>query len=116
MEDYYAILGVEPTVTNDEICNAHQHLVGLFEPVANETEEGEVMLQRINDAYAVLGDPERRSAYDASYRQYYGLDEQDDEDASAGESSKRVSTVSAIIGIIFIIRMLIRWNRIFDFF
>ncbi len=63
MSDLYAVLGVPPEASEDEIRSAY-HRQLRFDDV--ETPEGTARMRRLREAYEVLSDPERRRSYDAS--------------------------------------------------
>lgn len=69
---HYEVLGVEPTASADEIRRvyldlARRHHPDFHEDAATDTRTAaERRMQRINDAWAVLGDRDRRAAYDAT--------------------------------------------------
>jgi len=66
--DFYKILGVSPSASADEIRSTHRELVKLFHPdlfpAAAAKARANQKLQQINEAYAVLSNPERRRRYD----------------------------------------------------
>lgn len=63
--DYYCDLEVKPTATQAEIQHAYKRLSRLYDPTRydNMTEAVRNM-QRINEAFRVLGNAERRRKYD----------------------------------------------------
>jgi WD40 repeat protein len=62
-ENYYAILGVPILADSDTIKRAYRQLARRFHPDLAGA-EGALEMKRINRAYAVLGDPEKRRNYD----------------------------------------------------
>jgi len=65
MNDYYAILGVDRKASTEEIKRAYRKLALRYHPDKNPgNKEAEEKFKQINEAYAVLSDPERRANYD----------------------------------------------------
>jgi hypothetical protein len=68
--DFYAIFGVPPSASHEEIRAAHRELVKRYHPDIYSTGDDKARaterLQAINEAYAVLGNAERRKEYDDS--------------------------------------------------
>jgi curved DNA-binding protein len=63
-EDYYKILGLERRATQDEIKTAFRRLARKLHPDVNKEPDAETRFKEIGEAYEVLGDPEKRAAYD----------------------------------------------------
>lgn len=64
-KDYYETLGVSRTATPEEIKQAFRKLARIHHPdVAKNKAAGEARFKEINEAYEVLGDPEKRRRYD----------------------------------------------------
>jgi DnaJ-class molecular chaperone len=61
MKDYYGILGVSRSATADDIKQAYRRLASQHHPdKGGDTQR----FQEIQEAYAVLGDPHKKQAYD----------------------------------------------------
>ncbi len=63
-KDYYEILGVPRNATQEEIKRAFRRLARQYHPDVNKSPDAEERFKEINEAYAVLSDPEKRAAYD----------------------------------------------------
>lgn len=68
--DPYAVLGVPPTATSDEIRRAYRRQVRVHHPDTRPTPQSmpfvDEHLRRVLAAYALLRDPERRARYDCA--------------------------------------------------
>src|SRR5437763_8544410 len=73
-KDYYTTLGVAKTATGKEIKQAYRKLARKLHPDVNPTDKSaEGKFKEINEAYEVLGDPDKRKKYDelgANWRMY----------------------------------------------
>ena len=64
-KDYYAILGVPKTASQEEIRKAFRKLARKHHPdVAKDKKAAEGKFKEINEANEVLGDPQKRAKYD----------------------------------------------------
>jgi len=63
-KDYYGILGVARTATDEDIRRAYRRLARKYHPDVSKEPDAEARMREVNEANAVLGDPERRAAYD----------------------------------------------------
>jgi len=69
-KDYYQTLGVARDATADDIKKAFRKLARKHHPDLSKEAGAEARMKEVNEAYAVLSDPEKRAAYDALGRGY----------------------------------------------
>jgi molecular chaperone DnaJ len=62
--DYYSLLGVDRNASDDEIKKAYRKLAMQYHPDVNDSEDAAEKFKEIGEAYAVLGDPDKRALYD----------------------------------------------------
>ena len=84
--DYYEILGIKKTATEEEIKNAYRKLARKLHPDLNPTDkDANKKFQQLNEANEVLSDPIKRKKYDQ-----YGKDWQhSDQFEQARQSGRR---------------------------
>ncbi len=63
-KDYYQALGVDKGASADDIKKAYRKLVRKYHPDVSKHKDADAKTKEINEAYGVLGDPEKRAAYD----------------------------------------------------
>ncbi|MDQ7842687.1 MAG: DnaJ C-terminal domain-containing protein [Armatimonadota bacterium] len=69
-KDYYKILGVDRGSDQKAISAAYRKLARQYHPDINKTKGAEERFKEINEAYQVLGDPQKRARYDQMYEVY----------------------------------------------
>jgi curved DNA-binding protein len=72
-KDYYKILEVSRTASQEEIKKAYRKLAMKYHPDRNnEDKAAEAKFKEINEAYAVLSNPEKRKQYDTFGADHFG--------------------------------------------
>src|SRR3989344_7687530 len=63
-KDYYEILGVSKNASADQLKKAYRNLARKHHPDVDKSQGAEKKFKEINEAYQVLSDPQKKSAYD----------------------------------------------------
>lgn len=66
MQDHYAALGLSSAATLADIKKAFRQLAALHHPDRNPAPDAAARFRAVQQAYEVLGDAERREAYDTN--------------------------------------------------
>src|SRR5690606_32135858 len=69
-KDYYKILGVDKTATAEDVKKAYRKLARKYHPDISKEPDAEKKMRDINEANEVIGNIERRAAYDQLGRNY----------------------------------------------
>ncbi|XP_058980534.1 dnaJ protein homolog 1 isoform X3 [Musca domestica] len=86
-KDYYKILGIPKTATDDEIKKAYRKLALRYHPDKNKAANAEEKFKEVAEAYEVLSDKSKREVYDK-----YGEDGLKSGGRSNGTSSNNTFT------------------------
>jgi curved DNA-binding protein len=93
--DYYKILGINKTASQDEVKAAYRKLARKHHPDLNPNDkEANKKFQQVNEANEVLSDPEKRKKYDQYGKDWQHADAYEKANASAGRRPRKGSGAS----------------------
>jgi curved DNA-binding protein CbpA len=97
-EDHYSILGVKPSASDDAIKAAFRTRAKALHPDKNPEQDSTASFQRVQAAYAILGNPDQRRRYDFA-RLAVGIDQAPTAAQDMGDSffNRRRIQVSVIL-------------------
>ncbi|MGW7509971.1 DnaJ C-terminal domain-containing protein [Streptomyces massasporeus] len=82
--DFYEVLGVSRTASQDEIQQAYRKLARKYHPDVNKDPGAEERFKDLNEAYSVLSDPKTRARYDRFGEDFRKVPEDWEERVGAG--------------------------------
>lgn len=86
-KDYYQILGVEKTASQEEIKKAYRQKALLIHPDVNPSEEAIAAFQELSEAYEILGNSDARADFD-SEKVVIRFEDDDDESPRVRRTSE----------------------------
>lgn len=63
-KDYYKIMGLSRSATQDEVKRAYRKLARKYHPDVSKERDAEAKFKALGEAYEVLKDPQKKAAYD----------------------------------------------------
>lgn len=91
-KDYYAILEIEPPISEQEIKSAYRKQCLKWHPDKNPDRDTTAMMQNIIEAYIFLKDEEGRKRYDQTYYQFKKEKMEREDNSNYYENQKEENT------------------------
>src|ERR1700692_1307954 len=97
--DYYKILGIPKTASEEDVKKAYRKLARKLHPDLNPNDkEANKKFQQINEANEVLSDPEKRKKYDQYGSDWQHAEEFEKAQQSSGRTRRRGEGASTTRG------------------
>lgn len=93
MKDYYIILGIPLTASNQDIKKAYRSLSKKFHPDINP--KGAEQFKSINEANSILSDPAKKKEYDAKHKAYFGSNQQKNTNNNSTQNRPKATSSAA---------------------
>jgi Leucine-rich repeat (LRR) protein len=87
-KDYYQILQVHPSAEPEVIKAAYDRLARKYHPDVNQTSTASQKMKDLNEAFEILGNPEKKARYDSVYQSHTKTDGESDEKHSPAPKPK----------------------------
>lgn len=88
-KNYYKILQLDPCAEPEVVTAAYKRLALKYHPDTNPSVNAHLRMQELNEAYAVLSDPERRARFDRERMGHTASTTTAPAPASAGRSMRK---------------------------
>lgn len=90
--DYYIILEVEPTCSQDELKKAYRTLAKKWHPDLNKNKDAGERMRQIIEAYTLLSDDEARYRYDLEYSRFNAFRKSKEESKQEPDNKKETKS------------------------